>query len=52
MLGTIVNLYLANVESPSPDGVTAASQAIGLQERIVEIHYTHLALRLNINNNS
>ena len=26
--------------------------AIGLQERIVEIHYTHPALRLNINNNS
>ncbi|MEA2542801.1 MAG: hypothetical protein QOH35_4167 [Acidobacteriaceae bacterium] len=33
-------------------GVTAASHAIALQERIVEIHYTHFALRLNINNNS
>jgi hypothetical protein len=39
--------------APTPTtGVTAASHAIGLQERIVEIHYTHPALGLNIKHNS
>ena len=45
-------IWTSPVAPDRNDWVTAASQTIGLQERIVEIHYTHPALRLNINNNS
>ncbi len=49
-------VQLRDVPSPAADrndlGLDVARQVVGLQERIVEIHYTHHALRLNINNNS
>lgn len=55
-LQTSLMVQLRDVPSPAADrndlGLDVARQVVGLQERIVEIHYTHHALRLNINNNS